>query len=48
MNDQPSSSALLNLSQAERDAAQRPHQDIDSLIATCPASQGKIEARQVS
>lgn len=42
MTDQSSSSVLLNLSQAEQAAGQRPHQDIDSLIATCPASQGKI------
>lgn len=42
MTNQSSSSVLLNLTQAEQAAGQRPHQDIDSLIATCPASQGKI------
>ncbi|MCO8163585.1 hypothetical protein NJC38_15610 [Pseudomonas sp. 21LCFQ010] len=42
MTDKSSSSALLNLSQAERAAGQRPRQDIDSLVATCPASQGKL------
>ncbi|MCJ2372242.1 hypothetical protein [Pseudomonas sp. RGM 3321] len=42
MSNRESHTAIIRLAAADRAASTRPHDDINSRVASCPASQPKV------
>ncbi len=42
MSSQETHAAIINLADADRVASMRPHDDINSPVASCPASQAQV------